>query len=248
VWTSDRLPRTLRRFVVGGFYIVLAFTAAAVAFTILVAIGFRFGGSTEFEDLPGSTAQLRLENDWPVSVDPSAVPSMSYKGESTFDSYSRWYRIRLDEVSAAKWTDDVHTKRKLHAMEVVGHKETLEGVRRTVPGPPSLRRQTGTTPSWWSPPQGDYRATEIMKWYAWYDSGIGWGIYTYYDRSTEILWIYDYCCQHDKFWSAHHVPQGEAVFGKNTVNPRDADQPSGNRSAEPRRDVSPKQTPDPSRR
>ena len=72
-----------------------------------------------------------------------------------------------------------------------------------------MHRQTGTTPTWWSPPAIDFRATELMKWYRGYDSGVGRATYSGYDETTKTLWIYEYSCQHDQLWSQGNVPTGQ---------------------------------------
>ncbi len=86
--------------------------------------------------------------------------------------------------------------------------EGVEGVHRTVAGPPPANWQTGECPSWWTPPKIDFRATEVMLWYTNYESGVGRATYTSFDRQSGVLWIYDYACQHDKLWTHGNIPPG----------------------------------------
>ncbi len=87
--------------------------------------------------------------------------------------------------------------------------ECCEGVHRiTISRPPSLRRYTGRIPTWWSPPKIRFRATEMMKWYANYDSGYARATYSGFDESTSTLWVYKYVCQHDRLWSPGDLPEG----------------------------------------
>jgi hypothetical protein len=48
-----------------------------------------------------------------------------------------------------------------------------------------------------------------MLWYTDYDSGVGRATNSAFDKSTGILWIYDYACQHDRLWSPGNVPPGD---------------------------------------
>jgi hypothetical protein len=215
VYPRRRVGFYVRRCVVIAFYVACIVIVAAAVFAIgaLIFLPFPgFDGSAEFADLPGAVAKRRLGDSWPPSVDASSVDSVSYTGESSRDSYSSWYRIRLEENAALAWMDYVHAQQERSAKKPIGRgHEAPEGVRRTVVGPPPLHRQTGVTPDWWSPPPIDFRATEVMLWYADYYSGVGRATYSGFDAETNTLWVYDYACQHDKLWPHGKLPDGVPI-------------------------------------
>lgn len=170
-----------------------------------------FAGQSEFTELSAGAAIRRLSN-WPDGVATSDVETVSYKSAYSRDSYSSWYRIKLADDAASTWINQIHShqeewsKRCLHDLH-----EGLEGVHRTIEGPPPQHSQTGETPSWWWPPTINFRATEVMLWYKDYDSGVGRATYTAFNTSDRTLWMYDYACQHNTLWTQGNVPSG-SVF------------------------------------
>lgn len=172
-----------------------------------------FAGSSEFANESGFAAK-RSMNEWPSTVAPSNVRLVSRKYDYSIDSHSSWYKIELDIDSAKKWADSVHTDRELHSRQSVRQDDRgLEAVRRIIPGPPPLNWKTGDSPTWWTPPPIEFRATEAMKWYSGYDSGVGQAAYTGYDRTHSTLWVYEYSCQHDRLWEPNQIPDGD-VFSR----------------------------------
>ncbi len=168
-----------------------------------------FAGKSEFRELSGRSAKHRL-SDWPEGVDPAAVQKVSYKCEYARDSYSAWYRVQLAADAATKWMDHMHKRQEDRSKTLLHQRhEGLEGVHRTILGPPPQHWQTGETPSWWTPPGIDFRATEIMLWYTDYNSGVGRATYSGFDKSNEVLWLYDYASQHDILWSRGGIPGGD---------------------------------------
>ncbi len=171
------------------------------------------GGPEEFTDLSGTSAKKYFGPAWPKGVKLEDVESVSFKSSASIDSSSAWYRIKLCKPAASTWAEE------LHQLEQQGRFNTdkkLEGVKRTISGPPPLHRQTGTTPKWWSPPKIDFRATEVMVWYSDGHSGVGRATYSGFDDSDNTLWIYAYSCQHDLLWEQGKLPEGEPIdFAKN---------------------------------
>ncbi|MFO0943283.1 MAG: hypothetical protein U0930_21320 [Pirellulales bacterium] len=165
-------------------------------------------GHSSFNDLSGVSAKQRL-NEWPADVNPRDVKAVSYKSDYTRDSYSSWYRVKLTSGAAESWINQVHSGQEASSRQYLHQlHEGLEGVHRTTAGPPPQHCQTGTTPTWWTPPAINFRATEVMLWYRQYDSGVGRATYSAFDESTGILWIYDYASQHDRLWSHGNIPSG----------------------------------------
>jgi hypothetical protein len=210
-------------------YVVYACCVIVVLFPIMVCGSFLinpfggFAGSSEFANKTGSAAK-RSMNEWPSNVATAAVRSVSRKHDYSIDSHSTWFKIELDTASAQLWADSVHSDRERHSRESLRPDDRgLEGVRRIVPGPPPLHSKTGDTPDWWSPPPIDFRATEAMKWYSGYDSGVGQAAYTGYDADKQTLWVYEYACQHDRLWEPDQIPDGD-VFSRLNENaePNDA--------------------------
>jgi hypothetical protein len=106
--------------------------------------------------------------------------------------------------------DQMHKHQEDWSKQCLHHlHEGLEGVHRTISGPPPQHWQTGETPSWWTPPGIDFRATEVMLWYTNYDSGVGRATYSGFDESNGVLWVYDYASQHDILWSHGGMPAGD---------------------------------------
>lgn len=168
-----------------------------------------------FENLTGDRARDWLGSSWPVGIDPSGVTAVSHRGYGERDGFSNWYRITLSPGAAMVWTDHVHTARERDSQQGLGRGyEGLEGVRRTIAGPPPLHEQTGDTPTWWAPPAIQFRATEAMLWYDGSGSGIGQATYSAFDESSGVLWIYDYSSQHDWLWSRGSPPNGDVFFVK----------------------------------
>lgn len=172
----------------------------------------QFSDHRDFVGLSGAAAKQRLGEAWPAAVDAAAVTSMDFTTASTIDSHSNWYRIRLDENAASAWIEDTHAREELSSRMPADHlHETGEGVNRTIPGPPPLHLQTGPTPSWWSPPAIDFRATEVMLWYTRFESGVARATYSAFDGSTRTLWIYEYAAQHDLLWPHGKLPRGTPI-------------------------------------
>ncbi|MEI8213459.1 MAG: hypothetical protein WCI02_15030 [Planctomycetota bacterium] len=212
-------------------YVVYAGCGLIVLFAIMICVSFLmnpfagFAGQSEFSDLSGYSAKRRL-SDWPSDVDPRDVQNVSYKSEYSRDSYSSWYRISLSATAAEKWTNQIHKHQEDWSRGCLGDlHEGLEGVHRTISGPPPLHWQTGETPTWWTPPNIDFRATEVMLWYTNYDSGVGRATYTSFDNLAGVLWMYDYACQHDKLWTHGNVPTGNVFMSsKDNAEQSDADE------------------------
>lgn len=206
----------VRQIVLYLFY----FACVAVVLIALLFIGsiflmpFQgFDGSSEFVDRSGPAA-MRSMDDWPRDVSPSKVERVSRKFAYSIDSHSDWYKIELDPESAAAWADFVHRERERSSRDSVSHDDRgLEGVRRSIDGPPPLHTTTGDPPSWWTPPAIEFRATEAMLWYSGFDSGVGQAAYTGYDEAQQTLWVYEYSCQHDRLWERNEIPAGE-VFSR----------------------------------
>jgi len=143
-------------------------------------------------------------------VDPKDVEKVTWVYESTIDSHSSWYRVKLTPDAATAWTDRIHSEAEKNDDSHGDHIEGVEGVHRTVPGPPPLRQQTGETPGWWTPPVIEFRATEVMIWYRNSSSGYGRATYSAFDKAAEVLWIYEYGAQHDLLWTRGQSPAGES--------------------------------------
>ncbi|HEV8004177.1 MAG TPA: hypothetical protein VGP63_30210 [Planctomycetaceae bacterium] len=217
------VARFTRNEVRGAFRLFKAAAIALAVFLIVSFFVFRIDGGNEFHHLPGAAAKDRLGENWPASIDPNSVASVSYKFASTIDSCSSWFRIELDEASASIWAEAAHSDEEEMARSHYYRDRPVEGVRRVVPGPPPLHRQTGSTPTWWSPPAADCRATEFMAWYQRYDSGVGWALYSVFDPSTKTLWIYSNSAQHDLLWRHGELPAGRPIPG---LKQNDAPTPS----------------------
>lgn len=202
------MMRTIRRLTVVGFFVACAaiVVMAIVAVATVVLNPFSdFAGRREFTDLTGAAAKRQFGEAWPSSVDPDAVETVTWKTEWSRDSYSSWYRVVLDREAALRWMDQVHERSAEHDLDFI------EGVHRTVAGPPPLHRQTGDTPAWWSPPAIDFRATEIMRWYTDGPSSVGGATYSAFDASTNTLSVYEYSCQHDRLWPRGQPPAGTPI-------------------------------------
>lgn len=212
--------------------VVYACCALAVLFTIaqigsvLINSFSPFSDSSTFADESGVAAK-RLIHEWPADVDPSNVRRVSGKQGYSFDSHSSWYKIELDANSAQVWADTVHANRERDSIQSLRKQDRgLEAVRRIVPGPPPLHRTTGPSPFWWTPPSVEFRATEAMKWYSGYGSGVGQAAYTGYDAERQTLWIYEYSAQHDRLWEPSRIPAGDIFSRLTDAEPSDAPQPS----------------------
>ena len=186
-----------------------AFESAVLCMALWIS-GCTWDASRGFTGLPGPAAKARLGKSWPATVDPDAVVSLDYRSESSIDSSSTWYRIRLGQADAAAWIDDAHFHEEDWTRNLADT-HFPEGVRRKISGPPALRRQTGETPEWWSPPALAFTATEIMIWYTDGDSGVARATYSAFDKSNSTLWIYCYTCQHDRLWQRGQLPNGEVI-------------------------------------
>jgi hypothetical protein len=199
---------TIRYLVYGGCAFALIW-AVFVCGSFLLSPFEGFDGESEFIALSAQTAKRRLP-DWPDGVSESDVESVSYKSSHSRDSYSSWYCVKLTNKAARSWQDHAHLHQETCSRQCLNKRdEGLEGVRRTIDGPPPLHSKTGETPAWWSPPTIAFRATEVMLWYDTFYSGIGRATYTAFDASKQTLWIYDYACQHDTLWKQGNIPSGE---------------------------------------
>lgn len=213
--------RQVRRVIVVVFY----FGCAAAVFYAGVTLFALVFGAHDFTDLSGRRAKGRLGDAWPSIVDASVVQLVSYKYEASMDSDSSWYRIQLPKDAATQWMDHIHAKQERDSKSILDHHhEGLEGVHRTIVGPPSMQWRTGDTPHWWSPPEIEFRATEIMLWYRNYHSGVGHATYSVFDESTSTLWIYDYRAQHNKLWSHGDVPKGTPIGLAAKTTPKSSQQ------------------------
>lgn len=219
--SSLRFARSARRSVVAFFVlcaaIILMAVLAAGAFLLNPFSGL--DGGKEFAGLSGSLAKQSLDTVWPSSVDPATVESVSYKTQWSRDSFSSWFRIKLTKDAAKLWADHLHAEQERYARWAMGDShESIECLHRIINGPPPLHHQTGETPAWWSAPSTTFRATEIMLWYKGMDSGVSRAVYSAFDESTGILWIYEYAAQHDKLWSPGKMPAAAPIVG----NPKEA--------------------------
>jgi hypothetical protein len=216
---SFQSMRRARRLLICGilvFCVVASVVAIAFVGSFLVNPFAEFAGSEGFSDLSGESAgqRQRLKTVWPKGVDPATVESVSYQTDWSRDSSSTWYRIRLPGIAATTWQDSVHAEQQ-NSSQQLRTTNDLEGVIRMITGPPSLRRKTGETPSWWSPPHVPFRATEMMIWYSLPDSGVARATYSAFDEATSLLWIYEYTCQHDRLWKRGELPAGERIAAGN---------------------------------
>ena len=208
-----RTVRTVIRFVFYAFCIVVVLVPILVCGSFLMNPFAGFAGSSEFVNKPGPSAK-RTMVEWPVAIDPSNVRIVSRKFDYSIDSHSSWYKIELNTASSLIWADSVHTNQERYSRESIGRDDRgLEGVRRVLIGPPPLHWKTGEIPDWWNPPAIDFRATEAMKWYSGFDSGVGQAAYTGYDADKQTLWVYEYACQHSRLWEHNQIPDGD-VFSR----------------------------------
>lgn len=201
--------RTVIRFVVYAFCVIVVLFPIFVCGSFLMNPFGGFAGESEFAELSGSAAKRRLPY-WPVGVVASDVETVSFKSAHSRDSYSSWYCIELTDDAALTWSKQAHAQQVEWSKQCLhGRHECLEGVNRTLDGPPPLHSQTGETPGWWSPPAITFRATEVMLWYDDFYSGVARATYTAFDETNQTLWIYDYACQHDILWPRGNVPNGD---------------------------------------
>jgi hypothetical protein len=204
-----RNVRTVIRFAVYGGCVLAVIWAVFICGSILINPFAGFAGESEFATLSANAAKRRLP-DWPNGVATSDVEIVSFKSAYSRDSYSSWYCIKLTEDAASTWSEQVHTHQKQWSKQCLHDlHEGLEGVTRTIDGPPPLHSQTGETPTWWSPPMIPFLATEVMLWYDDFYSSVGRATYTAFDATTQTLWIYDYACQHDTLWKQGNIPSGD---------------------------------------
>lgn len=200
---SPRFVRSARRFI----FVAFVGVCGATVLVGVLAIGsfllnpFReFDGSEEFVDLSGSLAKQHLSSSWPSAVDPAAVESVSWKTQWSRDSFSSWFRIKLTKDAAQLWTEYIHAQQELYSRRAMSDRhESIECVHRIVNGPPPMHHQIGDTPAWWFPASTSFRATEIILWYTGDGSGVGRAVYSGFDESSGILWVYEYASQHNKF-------------------------------------------------
>lgn len=210
------MPVTLRNIMRILVYGGCACTVLFCVFSVFLAAPF--GGSRfELIEVAGAAAKARLDRFglWPASVDPQDVESVTWISQSTIDSHSSWYRVKLTPDAASSWMNNIHEQQELDSRQSLDHlDEGLEGVHRSLPGSPPQHRQTGKTPTWWTPPPIEFRATEVMTWYRHDNSGYGRATYSAFDVSNGLLWIYEYGAQHDLLWSRGDVPPGQVFSTK----------------------------------
>lgn len=202
-----RTARTITRFAFYGGCVLLVLFALGLPYLFDPFGGW--AGRVELDAVAGTVARDQL-NAWPPAVAPGDVENVTCKLQSTIDSHSSWYRLQLTPDAAASWMNSVHAAEESESHEKQGdHIEGVEGVHRMIPGPPPLHRQTGETPDWWTPPEVEFRATEVMVWYRNYSSGVGRATYSAFDESSGVLWIYEYGAQHDLLWTRGQPPAGD---------------------------------------
>ena len=203
--------------IAGGVVLLLLAVGAAMVGSRLLPVLFlrrpliSFEGPEPFVKEPGTVAQQKIPYLWPEAVDPKKVISVSFEAGVSIDSHSHWYRVELGPEEAHTWADVMHA-RGASIVKNPDQRSAPEGVTRTLQGAIPLRRQTGATPTWWSPPNGTLRATEVMDWYTESESGDGLAVYSIYDEDTGVLWVYDYSAQHDWMWDRGELPEdGEVI-------------------------------------
>lgn len=204
-----RMIRSCTRFTFYGGCVLVVVLVVFVVGSFLLHPFSGFDGESEFTGLSGRAAE-RLLSQWPRGVDSADVQNVVYKSAYARDSHSRWYRIELSPDAASAWMDQIHEHQEAWSKQCVSPlHEGLEGVHRTISGPPPQHAQTGETPTWWTPPPIDFRATEVMLWYIKHNSGVGRATYSTFDEATGVLWMYDYASQHDILWPQGTVPTGD---------------------------------------
>ena len=144
---------------------------------------------------------------WPPDISPQDVEHVSHQIDSARDSSTERYRIEINAASAIAWQDAIHAHEEEDG-HGLSHLYGMEGIHRSIAGPPPLENQTGPTPSWWTPPFTVYRATEFMLWS--HSTGTAHGLYSAYEPATQTLWVYGYSAQHDELWSKGKLPVGTA--------------------------------------
>lgn len=157
-----------------------------------------------YTDLSGVESQS-IFSTWPASVPPRDVSHVSWCSDSSGDSFTTRYRMEMSAEHATAWQDAIHAKEEDGAHSMV-HLSTMEGLHRTIPGPPYVEHQTGKTPEWWMPPEIEFRATEYMLWSD--KTGTACGLYSAYEPARKTLWVYEYAAQHDQLWPQGQLPQG----------------------------------------
>ncbi len=210
-----------------GFYLACTGAVVILIFSGGLIVSFSsFDGSTEIVDRSGPATQRSLNN-WPDAVIPENVLSVSYRRTYSRDSHSLWFKVVLNSESAQIWANHIHTDKVKIARNAASHHHGLEAVHRTVPGPPELRRHTGTIPAWWKPPTLEFQATEAMIWYSEHtsSSGVARAAYTAYDENSQTLWIYEYGCQHDLLWKPRKIPAGEILNQLKDIEQEDFTEP-----------------------
>ena len=191
----------------------LEFSIRVIALALLTAMGcdslLSFDGSTDRHNLSGPVAAQEFAQRWPLDADPMVVKSFSIRSVWSRDSSSTWIRVELPGEQAKVWSDWCHQNERPSTADLNPQiDDFIEGVEHVRPAPPD-DGQTGGVPEWWQPPQQEYRATELMRWYQGYNSGVGGGVYTTFDGATDTLWLYDFSCQHHKLWVRGNAPKGD---------------------------------------
>lgn len=218
--STTRRPRAL---LIAAATFMLVCAGLMILTIVVVPLVAPFGGVTEeFTDLSGQEGSQRFRSGWPPGIDPAEVQSVSRKYASSFDAHSCWYRIQLSTDAASAWRNAIHSEEERRYGKTSDQRdEGVEGVHRSVGRPPPLHRQTGTTPDWWLPPAIEFRATELMRWYHDFQSGVGRATYSGYDETTNTLWIYEYSAQHDRLWPPGKLPDGKpfSTIKRAALNP-----------------------------
>jgi|GEM_PF-1416834 len=149
---------------------------------------------------------------WPPAISPQDVDNVSHQIDHSRDSYTERYRMELSASNAAAWQDAIHAKQEQEG-HGLSHLDGMEGLHRSITGPPRLEHQTGRTPPRWTPPASEYRATEFMLWS--HSTGTAHGLYSAYEPATQTLWVYGYSAQHDELWPQGKLPDGKAFQSPN---------------------------------
>jgi hypothetical protein len=200
----SRVWRTRIRRVMFAFLLTLPFFA--IGEIILCGSMLRMDGHSESVELTGIEVNREIRF-WPPSISPQDVKHVSHQIDHSRDSYTERYRMEISAANAVAWQDAIHAHEEGEG-HGLSHLYGMEGIHRSIAGPPSLEQQTGPTPSWWTPPSTEYRATEFMLWS--HSTGTAHGLYSAYEPATQTLWVYRYCAQHDELWPQGKLPAGTA--------------------------------------
>ena len=208
-----RVWRTRVRKAIFSFIVILPFIAVGeiILCSSLLSNFMTMDGHRESVDIKGIDAIGTLGY-WPPAITPQNVDHLSHQIDWSGDSVTERYRMEITAGNAAKWQDDIHAdeERNGHGLS---HLYVMEGIHRSIVGPPPLEHQTGSSPSWWTPPDSDYRATEFMLWS--HSKGTAHGLYSVYEPRIQTLWVYGYSAEHNELWPAGKLPAGAAFQPSN---------------------------------